>query len=104
MDLFNMMKNIRGINNEEELVIGISIVKEKLNDLTDERTCKIYSSYLVNELKGLHVPVRLVNTLDLGIDFEHHFVLVPSNEIGDYFIVDLTFTQFNKDSDIFILY
>ena len=101
MDLFNMMKNIRGINNEEEIIKAINEVKKELNDLTEERTCKIYSSYIVNELKDKHVPVRLINTLDLGIDFEHHFVIVPSNDFGDYFIVDLTFTQFNKDSDVF---
>ena len=96
MELFDMMKNIRGTNNEEEIVKVISNLK-----ITDEKWCKIHSRCIFNELRDKHVPVRRINTLDLGIDFEHHFVIVPSNDEGDYFIVDLTFTQFNKDADIF---
>ena len=39
-----MMKNIRGINNEEEIVKVISNLK-----ITDEKSCKIYVDvYLMN--------------------------------------------------------
>lgn len=101
MDLFNKMKNIRGLNNEDELVRAISNVKNKLAGLTEERMCKVYSSYLLNELNNCHIPARLVNTLDLGLNYEHYFVLVSKNESERYFLTDLTFSQFKNNSDLF---
>lgn len=82
MELYDLMKNIYGKNNEEELIKSISIVRQKLNNLVEERMCKVYSSYLFRELLKQHVPARLINTLDLGLDYEHVFVLVPKNEVG----------------------
>jgi len=98
MDLYNRINNIYVKNNEEELKKAILNVKQILSGLVEERTCKIYSSFLVEELKKQHVPVRLINTLDLGLEYEHVFVLVPSNYTG-YFLVDLTFSQFNSKSE-----
>lgn len=98
MELYNMLKNISGKNNEEELIKSISLIKEELYDLTEERMCKVYNGYLFKELRNQHVPARLINTLDLGLDYEHEFVLVPSNEKG-YFLADLTFSQFNSDAN-----
>ena len=95
MELYNVLKNIYGKNNEEELKEAILTVRNSLNGLTEERMCKVYSSLLLNELNNRHVPARLINTLDLGLKYEHIFVLVPSNEIG-YFLADLTFSQFNQ--------
>lgn len=63
--------------------------------MVEERTCKVYSSFLSSELNNRHVPARLINTLDLGLEYEHMFVLVPSNDTG-YFLADLTFSQFNR--------
>lgn len=73
MDLFDMMKNIRGINTEEMLDKSIEMVKTRLNLLTKERMCKVYSSYLLDELNNNHVPARLINSLDLGLSYEHYF-------------------------------
>lgn len=95
MELYNMLKNISGKNNEEELKKCISNVRNTLNGLEPYRTCKIYSSFLLNELNKQHIPARLINTLDLGLKYEHIFILVPSNKTG-YFLVDLTFSQFNS--------
>lgn len=102
MELYDLMKNISLENNEEKLVESISIVREKLKDLTKERMCKVYSSYLFRELLKNHVPARLVSTLDLGLDYEHIFLLVLKNKIEEgYLLADLTFSQFKKQDDKF---
>lgn len=100
MDLYNLMTNINGKNIEEELKESILVVKEKLKDLTNERTCKIYSGYLLDELTKRHVTARLINSLDLGIPYEHHFLLIP--DIDEYFLADLTFLQFNVQPEAFL--
>lgn len=98
MELYDRIKNIRGNNNEEVLKTSILNVREKLKGLVEERMCKIYSGFLIEELNKNHVPSRLVNTLDLNLEYEHEFVLVPSNEKG-YFLADLTFSQFNNEEN-----
>lgn len=98
MDLFEMATNIYQTNYEEELRNSIKKVLVTLEKLTEERTCKIYSSYLYEELKRRHVPARLLTTLDLGLMYEHQFVLVPSNQ-GGYFLADLTFRQFGTKTE-----
>ena len=100
MELYEYIKNIHGKNIEEELVKSISSVLSKLNNLTKERMCKVYNSYLLNELRLRHIPSRLINTLDLGLNYEHVFVLIASNNNG-YFLADLTFSQFIKESKTF---
>ena len=92
MDLFERMTNISGISIEEKIQVSIINVKKTLNNLTEERTCKIYSSYLYQELLRNHIPCKVVNTLDLGFSYEHHFVLIPNT--NTYYLADLTFSQF----------
>ena len=101
MDLYSRLKNISGTNNEDELIKAISTVRTKLNNLVEERMCKVYSSFLLKELNSSHVPARIINTLDLVLEYEHTFLLVPSNDIG-YFLVDLTFSQFEVESEVFL--
>ena len=96
MNLYDKIKNIYGLNNEEGLIKAITFTKKILSDLVEERMCKVYSSYLLNELKKQHIPAHMINTLDLGFNYEHVFILVPSNDDG-YFLADLTFSQFNKN-------
>lgn len=98
MELYDKLKNITGKNNEEELVKSIAVVRDTLNGLVEERMCKVYSSFLLNELRKRHVPCRLINTSDLGLDYEHVFVLVPHNDNG-YFLSDLTFSQFSSNKE-----
>lgn len=97
MELYSMLKNIYGKNNEDELKGAILRVRSELSNLLEERMCKVYNGYLLNELNKNHVPSRRINTLDLGLDYEHVFVLVPKNDTG-YFLSDLTFSQFNNKS------
>ena len=96
MDLYNKIKNIYGLNNEDGLIKAVTFTKKILSDLVEERMCKVYSSYLLGELKKQHIPAHMINTLDLGFQYEHVFILVPSNNDG-YFLADLTFSQFNKN-------
>lgn len=77
MDLFHSIMNISGFSLEEALAKAIGSVKEKLSGLTFEIMCKVYSSNLLYELRLLHIPVHLINTLDFGSNYEHHFLLVP---------------------------
>lgn len=62
--------------------------------------CKVYSSYVYNELKKNHVLARLINTSDLNFDYEHQFILVPINKLTkDYYLIDLTYSQFLKNME-----
>ena len=93
MELYNIIKNIRGLNTEEIIKESINKVKKELNGLTEERTCKIYNGYMLEELNKNHMPARLISTKDLGFNYEHVFILVPNSE--EYLLVDLTISQFN---------
>ena len=89
--------NISGFSLEEALAKAIGSVKEKLSGLTFEIMCKVYSSNLLYELRLLHIPVHLINTLDFGSNYEHHFLLVPQHqEKRKYYLIDLFFHQFLK--------
>lgn len=94
MELYDIMRDISGKSNENELINAITCVKQELSGLTEERMCKVYSSFLLKELLKHHIPSRLINTLDLGLNYEHIFVLVAANQMEDYFLLDLTFSQF----------
>ncbi len=100
MELYDMLKNITGKNNEEELSKAIATVQKRLNGLTEERMCRIYSSFLLDELHKNSTPAHLINTLDLNMNYEHYFIMVPDNNIG-YYLADLTFSQFQKENKEF---
>lgn len=95
MDL-NSILNITGINVVEEIEKSINNVKMELSGLTTDLTCKIYNSYLLEELRKHHVLVRLINTKDIGIDYEHYFLLISS--VREYFLADLTYPQFHDET------
>ena len=87
--------NLTG-NKEDKIKSCIKKVKLELNDLVEEQTCKIYSSYVSDELYKNHVINRIIRTGDLS-SYDHHFVLVPKD--GDnYFLIDLTYSQFKNDT------
>ena len=86
------MLNITNISVEEKIKESIQNVKSELSGLEIDRTCKIYSSYMLNELKNNHVLAFLINTNDIGLDYEHYFILAKDNESD--FIIDLTYAQF----------
>ena len=88
--------NLDGKNIEDKIISAIDEVKKELGDLETERTCMIYSGHLYNKLREKHVMCRLVDTKDLGIDYQHQFVLVSENR-DSYFLADLTYEQFGDD-------
>ena len=86
--------NISG-NKEENIKSCIDNVRIKLKNLTEEQTCKIYSSYLNEELNNKHVVNKIIRTGDFS-SYDHHFILIPKD--GDnYYLIDLTYSQFNND-------
>lgn len=99
MELYDYMKNIKRVNREEIIKECIINSKKNLNGLTNERMCKVYSSSVFQELNKKGIGSRIINTIDLGFDYEHHFVLV--NDIDKYYLIDLTFSQFLIDDDMF---
>ena len=86
------MLNINNINVEEKIKESISNVKSVLNGLDTERTCQIYSSYLFNELQKNHILSFLINTKDIGLDYEHYFIIAKDGVSN--FVIDLTYDQF----------
>lgn len=86
--------NILG-NKEEKIKEVILKCKRDLN-LTTDRTCKIYSSYISNYLSEKHIVNKIINTKNLNLGYEHEFVLVPIDS-NNYYLVDLTYSQFNNE-------
>ena len=69
MDLFEWSQNIMKVDQNKVINDSIKNVNNELNGLTKDRMCKVYSSYVYNELKKNHVLARLINTSDLGFDY-----------------------------------
>lgn len=87
--------NITG-NKEEKIKSCIDNVRLELEDLIEDQTCKIYSSYISEELYKNHIINRIIRTGELS-SYDHHFVLVPID--GDsYYLIDLTYSQFKNDN------
>lgn len=50
MDLFEWSQNIMKVNQNKVISDSIKNVNDELNGLTKDRMCKVYSSYVYNEL------------------------------------------------------
>lgn len=100
MNLFEKMTNINGIDKNLQIQKAVSNTKQELKALTEERTCKIYNSLLLKKLLLQHIPARLINTLELGFDYEHFFIVISNKTLtgGGYLLADLTFSQFKNPS------
>lgn len=99
MNLYDKMLNISGKDIEEEIKKSIIETKQQLICLDQDRMCLIYSSYLYQNLKKRHILAHIIDTKDLGFDFNHRFILVYDK---DYYLLDLTYSQFLDDNPIFI--
>lgn len=66
--------------------------------------CKVYSSFIFDELQKAHITSRIIKTSDFSNGYDHTFVLVPVvPEKEEYYLIDLTFNQFPKEkSGIFL--
>ena len=99
MSLYDKMLNIANIDKESVIKKAIENTKRDLDGLDYERMCLVYSSYLYENLKALSCLAYIIDTNDLGFDYEHRFVLVPTDN-SSYYLADLTYKQFGKDDDI----
>ena len=86
--------NILNLDKEEIIIDVIKLVKKELSELTTDRTCKIYSNYVSLYLRANYILHRNIDTGEYGYDYSHKFCLVPKDE--DYYLIDLTFSQFNN--------
>lgn len=89
---FSNLTNIMNINYEKTIDEVVKDVRREYKDLSVDRTCFLYSSLVHDKLKEKHIISRIISTTDLGIDYEHRFVLIKEN--NKYYIIDLTYRQF----------
>ena len=93
--ILGKLLNIQNNDIEKSIKLSINTVNEELDGLNPEQTCLIYSSYIYRNLKKMNINTRMINTLDLGFNYEHFFNLVPDN--NSFYLIDLTFSQFNNE-------
>ena len=90
------MLNIRKSNIEDVIQEAILSVQKKLEGLSKERTCMIYSSYLYEALRKRGVLCRLIDTkVDLGMKYQHQFITVFKDKSNRY-VIDFTYEQFGE--------
>lgn len=63
--------NLDGKTVEDKIKKSIDKTKEELSDLDTERMCMVYSGYLLDNLRREHAICRLVDTNDLGFNYQH---------------------------------
>lgn len=95
-DLYDYI-NISGIPIEKRIELSIAETKKSLEGLDVNRTCIIYSNHVFSYLSKNHVVSKIINTKDLGAEYEHCFNLIPINSL-EYYLVDLTYPQFQNDA------
>lgn len=93
-DLYDIV-NLSNIPLDKRIELSIAETKKQLNQLTTERTCIVYTNYLFTNLSKNHVVSKMVSTNELGAKYDHHFIVVPINTF-EYYLVDLTYSQFNN--------
>lgn len=103
MSLYDRILNINNVNKEDLIKKAIYMTEKELESLDYERMCHVYSSYLYNNLKQLSCLAYLIDTAELGFDYQHYFILVPDKE-KEYYLLDLTYKQFGKDDILNSLY
>ncbi len=99
MSLYDRMLNIANIDKESIIKRAIENTKSDLDGLDYERMCLVYNWYLYENLKDMSCLAYIIDTNDLGFDYEHRFVLVPIDDTS-YYLADLTYKQFGKEDEI----
>ena len=84
MDLYSMMLNIN--NKDLESIIKKSINKTRKEINFSEGMCKVAANLVYNDLKNEHVVAKIVNTKELGLGYEHEFVLVK--DVFIYYLIE----------------
>lgn len=94
-DIYELL-NISNIPLEKRLELSIAQTKKVLNGVDINGACATYSRHLFSYLNENHIMSKIVNTKELGAQYEHFFVIIPIN-IMEYYLVDLTYPQFKND-------
>ena len=98
------MLNIGNKDIKKLIEKSIKETKNDLDNLTDERTCMIYTGYLYMKLLEKHVLAYVVDTFDnLKMDYKHQFVVVPIDGKNTY-VIDLTYGQFGMNEEFNDIY
>ena len=92
--------NIGG-NKEDIIKSCINTARYDLRNVVEKQRCKIYSSYLSDLLSQKHIINKVIRTGDFS-SYDHHFVMVPKDS-DNYYLIDLTYSQFNNDYFIELL-
>ncbi len=95
MDILDMI-NIRKQDQTALIEQAINAIKQEYPNLTTERTCMVYSSLISLKLLDYHLPNHIVTTSSLGFNYDHHFCLVPKYGIASFYLIDLTYSQFQN--------
>lgn len=90
MNLYERMLNIKQINIENTIKQIINKNKQIIPNTTG--MCQVASNLIYNDLQSKHIPSRIINTKELGLGYEHEFLLVK--DIKKYFLIDITYDQF----------
>lgn len=90
MDLYDRMLNINNRDIEKCISDTISKVKKLIPDT--ERLCMVASNLIYNDLLDIHIPSKIINTKELGLGYEHEFVLTKDRNI--YYLIDIAYEQF----------
>ncbi|MDD2505523.1 MAG: hypothetical protein PHF21_04580, partial [Bacilli bacterium] len=81
----------------EDLELKIAKVIEDYSKLVPkdvEGLCKVHSINIKQILKSKNIMSHKINSLDLGADYEHYFLLIDNRD--DFILIDLTYSQFNS--------
>ena len=91
------MIKIEEIRKRQKLnIIDRIIIKNKKKFNNKTGMCKVISNYISCDLIEDSVNNKIINTKDLGFNYEHEFVLVKL-DLENIVIIDLTFEQFVKN-------
>lgn len=90
MDLYDRMLNINNRDIEKCIKDTTSKVKKLIPDT--ERLCMVASNLIYNDLLDIHIPSKIINTKELGLGYEHEFVLTKDRDI--YYLIDIAYKQF----------
>ena len=90
LNLYDKMLNIT--NQDIESIIKTTITKtlEIIPDTTS--MCKVASNLIYNDLLAKHISSKIINTKDLGLGYEHEFIITRDNNI--FYLIDITYNQF----------
>lgn len=92
MNLYDRMLNIN--NKDIETAIKKIINKNKTIITNPEGMCMVSSNLIYNDLLEAHIPCKIINTKELGLGYEHEFIITKDKEV--YYLIDITYSQFQN--------